>query len=643
MNINKLQIIFILFVLLSLTNPFLLAKENVKGVDLRLVYSSDFHSEIKPCGCSAQGNLGGILRRATKFSMLKKSHMNTVFVSAGDILDKTDEQNRIKANYMLQGHNYLGLDAILPGERDLAFTLNTLNKNRLPWVLSNKTKTLPFAEYIKRRLDSGKNVLIYGVLEPALVENTKINLLQADKALKKILRKTDAAHDDFIILLVHGLEKFTHQFSDWPLIDVIVRGHLEDVVNQNNQKQIQTNKKHSAILAAGFRGQRIGIADFEIHTETQLLSNQVVPLTSSVPDHPALTNLYESYNNAITQWWNKKTARIKHTIGLQTSYAPETCKACHSVIHKTWLNSKHSKAIDSLTRVDKQNDPECLICHTTGMNKEGGFISSGKTSEHLNVRCEACHGAARQHANYPLANKLPNAFKQCSTCHSKENSPDFSLGKYWSQISHSLSDKTPLHKQSISPVIGEYDLIKPDKEVVNLDSINMLEFFNFYCHRCYVFNSEFNKSHSKLRKAIQHNQIPITFGKKQKPWASLAYIVAKQNGKGDSFKQAMFKVKFEQREDISDKQVVLKISRKFNLDTQVAAAINNADSEEVRKFSEYNDLKKQNKIYATPTLIINDNILVMPKHSANNTNLMVENLLEILKNLQCRQYAICYK
>lgn len=66
MSINKQ--LTILFVLLSLTSTISLAKENI---DLRLIYSSDFHAEIKPCGCTAEGNLGGILRRASKFSTLK--------------------------------------------------------------------------------------------------------------------------------------------------------------------------------------------------------------------------------------------------------------------------------------------------------------------------------------------------------------------------------------------------------------------------------------------------------------------------------------------------------------------------------------------------------------------------------------------
>lgn len=521
MSINKQ--LTILFVLLSLTSTISLAKENI---DLRLIYSSDFHAEIKPCGCTAEGNLGGILRRASKFSTLKKSQPNTVLVSAGDILDKINEQNTIKANYMLEGHTHLGLDAILPGERDLAHPPSTLNKFRLPWVLTNKTKTLPFTDHIKRRLSSGRTVLIYGLLEPTLAQNNEIYLQNPEKSLKQVLSKTKANKNDFVILLVHGSKEFTKSFTKWPLIDVIVRGHLDAKVDQSSVNQKE--EKHSIILSAGYRGQRIGIADFNLQPETRLLSNRVIPLTSSIPDHPELTNLYTRYNNSITKWWSEKTARMKVSKGLHSPYAPGTCKTCHSAIHKKWQQSKHSHAIDSLKQVGKQNDPECLKCHTTGMHKNGGFISITKTPERLNVKCEACHSAARNHADYPLANKLPNAFKQCASCHTTENSPGFSVAKYWSQISHALKEKTPLHKQSISAIIGEYDILKQKQEILNSDSIEILEFFNFYCSRCYVFNSEIKKSHTKISKLIKHKQIPIIFGVKQEPWASLAYIVAEE-------------------------------------------------------------------------------------------------------------------
>ncbi len=624
MIINKQLII--LFVLLSITNTALPGEVNI---DLRLVYSSNFNGEIKPCGCSAEGNLGGILRRASKLSTLKKSLSNTVFVSAGDILDKISEQNRIKADYMLEGHTYLDLDAILPGERDLAYPVKTLKKHQLPWVLTNKIKTLPFADHIERRLSSGKTVFIYGVVEPNLDKNIQRYLQPSDKILKRVLKRTKASDNDFVVLLVHGSESFANKFTKWPLIDIIVRGHLDGIVKKNNR-----------ILSAGYRGQRIGIADFNLQTKVQLLSNKVIPLTQAIPDHPKLTDLYTRYNNAVTTWWNKKTARIKISEHTDNQYTDKTCKTCHSSIYKGWKKTKHSYAINSLKQAGKQNDPECLVCHTTGMHKDGGFISINKTPERLNVQCGACHGTARNHANYPIANKLPNAFEKCVTCHTKENSPNFSMHKYWSQISHTLGTP-PLHRQSISPIVGEYELLKPKQEIITSAPIEILEFFSFYCSRCYVFNSEFKKSHSRIEKFHQYKQIPITFGEQQALWASLAYVVAEQNGKGEDFKQAIFNAKFGQNADISDKQVVLKISKQFNLENKVAAALNDPDSKAAKKLQQYNILKKQLKIYATPTIVVNRNLRIMPKHTANNTNLMVENILEILQDIQCRKFANC--
>src|SRR3990172_3565905 len=117
----------------------------------RLVYSSDFHGELKPCGCSAEGNLGGILRRATVFDELRKESIETLFVSTGDIRGEGDEQDQIKPRYMLEGHRELGLDDILPGERELLYPIPLLENDHLPWVFTNNASDLQIALHLQRQ------------------------------------------------------------------------------------------------------------------------------------------------------------------------------------------------------------------------------------------------------------------------------------------------------------------------------------------------------------------------------------------------------------------------------------------------------------------------------------------------------------
>ena len=603
--------------------------------DMQLVYSSDFHGELKPCGCSEEGNLGGILRRATMLAKLRKSNPNTIVVSAGDLLGDQSEQERIKTRYMLEAHRYFNLDAILPGERELAYSEMELMQYSLPWVFSNKPLASSFHTFIERRLTPETRILIFGLLDPALVTNPGVKIPPAEDALTDVMNNAKANKTDIVILLLHGDNAFADRFTRHPLVDIIVRGHLDAVVDPKNT---------GTILSTGYRGQRLGVAGYRVKPELSLMSNKIITLPASVPDHPDLKSLYSRYNDDITKWWKKKSADLKVLKGQQNPYAVNTCKQCHQDIYRSWEKTRHARALASLLKVNKHQDPECLKCHTTGMLQKGGFISTTKTPELSNIHCEACHGPGRDHAQYPLRNPMPNALNQCKNCHTKENSPAFVLQTYLPKVLHRLTHQPAVHRQSISPIIGEYDLLHSDKEILDAKPIRLFEFFNFYCSRCYVFNTEYERSIKTIAKGlIEHKQIPIIFGEGQKPWASLAYLVAEQHAKGPQMKQALFDAYFRDRKDISDKNVILALAEQNELKDQVAAALNNPASAAMQMFKKYNELKKQFKIYSTPTLIINDNLLILPKHTADNANLMVENTIEILQDIHCRQHKLCVR
>ncbi len=179
----------------------LLISVSVQGEPLswRLVYSSNFNNELKPCGCSKEGNLGGLLRRASRLQQLRKETGHIVVVSADDILGKHDEQGRIKARYMLQGIAKLKLDAILPGEQDLQHPLAVLQKRSLPWVLSNGDDSLSFDRYRERQM-GGRRLLILGLLDPDTVtakHNT--HLSDMNSALRTILVARHVTDQDIVV------------------------------------------------------------------------------------------------------------------------------------------------------------------------------------------------------------------------------------------------------------------------------------------------------------------------------------------------------------------------------------------------------------------------------------------------------------
>ena len=77
---------------------------------------------------------------------------------------------------------------------------------------------------------------------------------------------------------------------------------------------------------------------------------------------------------------------------------------CHMREVANFKNNKHTKAYTAIastkgyqTRKEKGEEGACLICHTTGYGKPGGFVDEKTTPDHAMVGCEACHGPGSEH------------------------------------------------------------------------------------------------------------------------------------------------------------------------------------------------------------------------------------------------------
>ncbi len=112
------------------------------------------------------------------------------------------------------------------------------------------------------------------------------------------------------------------------------------------------------------------------------------------------------------------------------------CATCHSKEHEIWYASAHARAFDTLVKANQDFNPECVKCHVTGSDQAEGFLNARQTPDLINVQCEACHGNGSEHIRVPQAPFGKVAPRQCFTCHTKENSPDFVFFKYWDKIKH---------------------------------------------------------------------------------------------------------------------------------------------------------------------------------------------------------------
>lgn len=142
------------------------------------------------------------------------------------------------------------------------------------------------------------------------------------------------------------------------------------------------------------------------------------------------------------------------------------CKSCHVNEHKSWEQTKMSKALNTLRpgeaaeakkaagldpEKDYSKDATCLECHVIGLGKPGGYklVDDEKKQEQMDKKlgaagCEACHGPGSEYVKiFSEIQKSQRKYKQtelqaaglaivtadsCKTCHN-EKSPTHAQDK----------------------------------------------------------------------------------------------------------------------------------------------------------------------------------------------------------------------
>lgn len=106
------------------------------------------------------------------------------------------------------------------------------------------------------------------------------------------------------------------------------------------------------------------------------------------------------------------------------------CRLCHREFFIGRKNDAHDYAMNSLIKSGDEENPRCLICHTTGYGVESGFESMKSTPHLANVQCEGCHGPGNVHVRLIKSREGKRGFlagpdrperlkKMCSSCHTK--------------------------------------------------------------------------------------------------------------------------------------------------------------------------------------------------------------------------------
>lgn len=404
-----------------------------------VVYTGNMLAELKPCGCAKEEDQGGIERRMQYLKDTRKQHPHVVLVDTGDNFKEPTRQGRLKVKTLLTATEKMSYDAVALGDRDLVYGFQFLkDRAQIPWIAGN-LKTDQF-EPTRSRVKSFPNGLKVGILsvaDPGLFYDHVELTLEDPKqtALNLITAMREASNPDLIILLSHAERETALSYLDLDGVDIVINGHIVTESDVIDLKPVYKNGK--VFVQSSSRGQKMGELRVLIDEKgNKSFAHNLVKLDSSVKFDPEMVKLYEHYNEEVETMFFESLAS-KRNKSKQSVYAGETvCKTCHSAEHAIWSDSRHGRAYNTLRKINKAFDPECLACHVVGFNLPGGFISELDTPDLKNVQCEVCHGPGRDHAIAPQAGFGNKAKEACKQCHAINHSPNFNFTDYWPKIKH---------------------------------------------------------------------------------------------------------------------------------------------------------------------------------------------------------------
>jgi len=177
-------------------------------------------------------------------------------------------------------------------------------------------------------------------------------------------------------------------------------------------------------------------------------------------------------------------------------------------------------------------------------------------------------------------------------------------------------------------VTDEQYIVVPDKKSTHeKGKVKMTVFFDFFCPHCHQFDTvvvpllqrEYGK---KLE--VTYIGFPILYEDSVIPLE--AYELAKEEGKGEEMKNAIFDAIYYQRKDGANVDVLSKIARSIGLD-EARFQKGLASGIKKKTVMEGKELAKSYNARSTPTVIIDGNILVKD-HSLATISTIINRILE---------------
>jgi len=409
-----------------------------------LLFSSDNQGVLAACGCPSNPT-GGFAKREGLIEDYRRTRPLVVLVDGGDLMPL--RSSPIKVKYLAQGISRAAYDALALGDAEFGLGLDAIRElqreYKLPYICANvrdASGALVVAPHVIREVSSPKlggarKIGIFAVITPTDYDwppQKWREELKVESPVEAAKREVgELAGCDVVVALSHQtLEESRELARAVPGIHVVICAHDRTILRQPEKVG------ETLLVCAGEGGGILGAMSFGIGLSARPeWALTMTELSAHVAEAPWAMDLYWAY---VKEAKDKPPPDWNLAPLVSTYAAAEVCGKCHPAEFKQWSTTAHARSYESIKKTGRQDDPECLLCHTMGLGRKGGFVSMARTPELGRATCQACHIVAPDHAIRKIKPepRININSRLCMSCHGVIQSPDFDYYVYKPKILH---------------------------------------------------------------------------------------------------------------------------------------------------------------------------------------------------------------
>lgn len=426
-------------------------------------FTGDVSGRLEPCGCFT-GQYGGLTRLAVWLEGTGPSPDESLNVDIGDALAGADDYHIHQHRFLSQAFASMNFAALNIGAREASLSRDQLLKlvgdSAVPVISANLLDAAtgqPVASPVVVVERAGRRIAVLGVVDPDSVgdrlgDGLKIETMQT--ALSNRLPDIKREMPDLVVLLAFTTEARMRELArNFYELDVILGGDVaqpaQQLIRENDSVISYTTNQARAvgrlILPPASEG-----PGAEVGFEMTLLND-------GIPQSRDLIALSQSYRDFlrdatldVDQVGAPEGGDANRVPGISSPFTyvgSEACVACHQAEHKSWSDSGHAHAFETLTAKGAEADPNCIRCHTVGFGEPSGYRREFGGERLAGVGCESCHGPGSEHVSQRSLALSDPAFEvrfqfrklgeaDCTRCHYGEFSRPFVWNRFWPLVEH---------------------------------------------------------------------------------------------------------------------------------------------------------------------------------------------------------------